>query len=79
MNERLMGKYLIDGKAVLYVEEQRDDFWHHCYDREERKHYEGRISWEDIDDSPVRNPLSAARILATDEIGLLGERVEGMR
>ena len=76
-NERVMGEYLIDGVAVLYLTEQSWGFRYCCFDCEEGKFYDGRISWEDIDDSPVGNVLSAARILAADEIGLIGERVEG--
>lgn len=79
MDERLAGKYLIDGTAVLYVEEQGDGFWYHCYDREEKRQCEGKISWGDLNDSPIRNALSAAINIAIDQIGLIGEKVERYR
>lgn len=75
MDEKLTGTYLIDNIALLHLSEKKEGFEYYCFDREEKKYYTGKISWEDINDSPVGNALSAARILATDEIGFIGEKV----
>lgn len=75
MDENLTGTYLIDDLALLHLSEQKEGFEYYCFDQKEKKYYTGKISWTDINDSLVRNALSAARILATDEIGLIGEKV----
>ena len=60
-----------DKGDLLYLREVEDGFHYETYNMETKKReYDGLLTWGDMEDCPIRNPLAAARTLAIEEVGL---------
>lgn len=75
----LEATYLVDDVYLLNLQENRDGFQYHCFDKRDGSEAgSGLVEWTDMGESPVRGVLACACILATQEIGLEGQKVSSV-
>lgn len=71
--------YLIDNESYLHLKEMETGFAYEAFDKVTgAAQYTGLISYEDMLENPIRNPLACARVMAIQEIGFKGEVVSGV-
>ena len=59
--------YLVDGSYYFHLEEVKEGFRYAAYDADTKQFLASDlIRNEDILESPIRNPIAAARILASE-------------
>ncbi len=75
-NNRMAGTYLVDDVFLLHLNEGTDGFHYDCFDKNTVTHIaSGEISWEEMNESPIRGVIASARVLAIEEIGIAGTKV----
>ena len=71
--------YLIDNESYLHLKEMETGFAYEAFDKAAgAARYTGLITYEDMLENPIRNPLACARVMAIQEIGFKGEVVSGV-
>ena len=71
--------YLVDGSYYFHLEEVKEGFRYAAYDAETKQFLASDlIRNEDILESPIRNPIAAARILAFEDYGAYGLTVQSV-
>ena len=78
ISEKKEALYLVDDEAYLHLKKttEKRGFSYETFDKATgAAEYSGLISYEDMLDSPIRNPIACARVLAMQEIGFQGNVV----
>lgn len=78
ISEKKEALYLVDDETYLHLKETmtKTGFAYETFDKATgNAGCSGLITYEDMQDSPIRNPLACARVLAIQEIGFHGEVV----
>lgn len=78
MSEKKEALYLVDHESYLHLKETvtQTGFAYETFDKSTgAAQYTGLITYEEMLDNPIRNPLACARVMALEEIGLKGEVV----
>lgn len=71
--------YLVDNESYLHLKEMEAGFAYEAFDKATgAARYTGLITYEDMLENPIRNPLACARVMAIQEIGFKGEVVSGV-
>ena len=71
--------YLVDNESYLHLKEMEAGFAYEAFDKTTgAAQYTGLITYEDMLENPIRNPLACARVMAIQEIGFKGEVVSGV-
>ena len=71
--------YLVDNESYLHLKEMEAGFAYEAFDKSTgAAQYTGLITYEDMLENPIRNPLACARVMAIQEIGFKGEVVSGV-
>ena len=71
--------YLVDNESYLHLKETETGFAYETFDKATgAAQYTGLITYEDMLENPIRNPLACARVMAIQEIGFKGEVVSGV-
>lgn len=71
--------YLVDNESYLHLKEMEAGFAYEAFDKATgAAWYTGLITYEDMLENPIRNPLACARVMAIQEIGFKGEVVSGV-
>ena len=71
--------YLVDNESYLHLKEMETGFAYETFDKATgAARYTGLITYEDMLENPIRNPLACARVMAIQEIGFKGEVVSGV-
>lgn len=74
--ERLEEVCLINDSSYLHLKENEQGFQYVLFDKESKsKVCDGQIDWTELEDSPIGNPLAAARLYAFEDIGIEAEKV----
>lgn len=75
-SERLEEVTLINDSSYLHLKENDSGFQYALFDKESRdKVCDGQFDWTELEDSPIGNPLAAARHYAFSDIGIEAEKV----
>lgn len=75
-SERLEEVTLINDSSYLHLKENDSGFQYALFDKESRdKVCDGQFDWTVLEDSPIGNPLAAARHYAFSDIGIEAEKV----
>ena len=78
MSEKKEALYLVDHESYLHLKEAvtQTGFAYETFDKATgAAQHTGLITYEEMLDNPIRNPLACARVMALEEIGLKGEVV----
>ena len=71
--------YLVDNESYLHLKEMEAGFAYEAFDKSTgAAQYTGLITYEDMLENPIRNPLACARVMSIQEIGFKGEMVSGV-
>ena len=75
-SERLEEVTLVNDSSYLHLRENDQGFMYALFDKESKgKMCDGQIDWTELEDSPIGNPLTAARNYAFSDIGIDAETV----
>lgn len=75
----MVGIYRIDNQYILYLEEENDGFKCVWYNNEPFSFiFEYHLSWEELNESPIRGVLACARNLAIKNHGINGNIVKSI-
>lgn len=75
-SDRLEEVTLINDSSYLHLKENDSGFQYALFDKESRdKVCDGQFDWTELKDSPIGNPLAAARHYAFSDIGIEAEKV----
>lgn len=75
-SERLEEVTLINDSSYLHLKENDTGFQYALFNKESKtKVCDGQIDWSELEDSPIGNPLAAARHYAFTDIGIEAEKV----
>lgn len=75
-SDRLEEVTLINDSSYLHLKENDSGFQYELFDKESKtKVCDGQIDWTELEDSPISNPLAAARHYAFADIGIEAEKV----
>lgn len=75
-SDRLEEVTLINDSSYLHLKENDSGFQYALFDKESRdKVCDGQFDWTELEDSPIDNPLAAARHYAFSDIGIEAEKV----
>ncbi len=75
-SDRLEEVTLINDSSYLHLKENDSGFQYALFDKESRdKVCDGQFDWTELEDSPIGNPLAAARHYAFSDIGIEAEKV----
>ena len=67
--------YLVDNESYLHLKEMETGFAYEAFDKATgAAQHTGLITYEDMLENPIRNPLACARAMAIKEIGFKGLR-----
>ena len=78
-SERLEEVTLINDSSYLHLKENDSGFQYELFDKESRtKVCDGQFDWTELEDSPIGNPLAAARHYAIEDIGIEAEKVSNV-
>ena len=78
-SERLEEVTLINDSSYLHLKENASGFQYELFEKESRtKVCDGQFGWTELEDSPIGNPLAAARHYAIDDIGIEVEKVSSV-
>ena len=78
MFEKKEALYLVDHESYLHLKETvtQTGFAYETFDKATgAAQHTGLITYEEMLENPIRNPLACARVMALQEIGLKGEVV----
>lgn len=78
MFEKKEALYLVDHESYLHLKETvtQTGFAYETFDKATgAAQHTGLITYEEMLENPIRNPLACARVMALEEIGLKGEVV----
>lgn len=78
MSEKKEALYLVDHESYLHLKETvtQTGFAYETFDKATgAAQHTGLITYEEMLDNPIRNPIACARVMALEEIGLKGEVV----
>ena len=78
MSEKKEALYLVDHESYLHLKETvtQTGFAYETFDKATgAAQHTGLITYEEMLENPIRNPLACARVMALQEIGLKGEVV----
>ena len=65
--------YLIDNESYLHLKEMETGFAYEAFDKSTgAAQYTGLITYEDMLENLIRNPIACARVMAIQEIGFKG-------
>ena len=79
ISEKKEALYLVDNESYLHLKEMEAGFAYEAFDKAAGvAQYTGLITYEDMLENPIRNPLACARVMAIQEIGFKGEVVSGV-
>ena len=74
--DRLEEVTLINDSSYLHLKENDTGFQYELFDKESKtKVCDGQFDWTELEDSPIGNPLAAARHYAFSDIGIEAEKV----
>lgn len=74
--ERLEEVCLINDSSYLHLKKNDTGFQYKLFDKESKtKVCDGQFDWTELEDSPIGNPLAAARQYAFEDIGIEAEKV----
>lgn|GEM_PF-6369936 len=77
---RLEALYLVDDSSYLHLTETAAGFDYEIYNKGNyKKQFDGNLSWLELNDSPIRNPLAAARALVFKDVDLDAEVVSTVK
>ena len=72
-SNRKQATYQVDDNYFLHLHEVPDGVKYHCFGTEEKEQIaSGIISWEQLNESPIRSVMASARVEAFQKIGLAG-------
>lgn len=77
-DEKKEAVYLVDNESYLHLKETVTEtgFAYETYDKTTSLRQDtGLITYEEMQDNPIRNPIVCARVMALNEIGLEGAAV----
>lgn len=75
-DKRITATYLVDDQYLLHLHENADGVEYACFNKNDRQEiFTGKITWENMNDCPIRGVAATARHLAIQDIGLTGEKV----
>lgn len=75
-SDRLEEVTLINDSSYLHLKENDTGFQYELFDKESKtKVCDGQFDWTELEDSPIGNPLAAARHYAFEDIGIEAEKV----
>lgn len=75
-SEKLEEVTLVNDSSYLHLRENEHGFLYALFDKESKcKVCDGQIDWTELEDSPIGNPLAAARHYAIEDIGIEAEKV----
>ena len=75
-SERLEEVTLVNDSSYLHLRENEQGFMYALFDKESKGEMcDGQIDWTELEDSPIGNPLAAARQFAFEDIGIEAEKV----
>lgn len=80
-SEKTEALYLVDNESYLHLKEtaMQTGFAYETFDKTTGTvQYTGLITYEDMLENSIRNPLACARVMAIQEIGFKGEVVSGV-
>lgn len=77
MNQKEEELYLVDSSYYFHLKEIPTGFQYQVFDSNDRKLLaKDRITWEDMLENPIRNPIACARLLAFKDYGAEGLTVQ---